>query len=125
MTNTPYKLTDNVREYFEFDIYGTMYKMRYPNGEQRKQMAEVGQRLQNAISATEKAQESGDEDAISKTTEQTTKLSEEMSGLINSLVTCDDEKAPAIEKVLEDAPSPVLRKFQDMIMTELSLEAGK
>lgn len=120
MTN--YKLDQGVAEFFEFELGGFTYKMRYPNGEDRRAMAKVGQALQKAIKRSEDAQKSGDDTEVEEANKDAEKLSDEMTALINGLVSCDDEKAPKVGDALEKAPTPVIRNFQDMIQAELSME---
>lgn len=123
---TDYKLNQNVDEDFSFflTIKGKEYeyKMRYPNAQWRKDTAEIGQKIQRTINKANAAQKAGDDAAFEAESDTVGKQSEEMSKLINSLVTPVTEGAPGIDKALEDQPTPVLRNFQNMLRQEISLE---
>lgn len=111
---TDYKLTKNVAEFFEFEIGEYKYKMRYPNGKERMKMADIATQIQSLAG---KSLDSGGANS-----DDVQKKADEMNDLINSFITSDDKDAPSIDKLLEEQTTPVLRNFQNMIQTELSLE---
>jgi len=122
---TSYKLNENVAEFFEFELGGFTYKMKYPNGEERRKMAELGQKVMAEAGKAQRSQDAGDTGAFELASNDAEKVSSEMSKLINSLITPGDEKAPGIDTSLDDASTPVLRNFQNMIQAELSLDVPK
>lgn len=118
-----YRLTENVQESFDFEINGVVYKMRYPNGIERKEMAQISRKTDKSLKLAEKADKEGNEQDFDKYTKEAGQHADEMSALLEKLVSSDKKDAPTLNEALEDQPTPVLREFQRMIKTELSLEA--
>lgn len=120
MTN--YQLDKDVADSFEFSLGGFTYKMRYPTGEDRRAMAKSGQALQRTIREAEEAEQANDNDKLEALQKQAEQQGAELSKVFNALISSDDEKAPSIEDVLENASTPVQRNFNKMLETELSIE---
>lgn len=95
-----YNLDENVQESFEFSLGGHTYKMMYPTAEE--------------ITAIQKVANDP-----SKTPEERADL---QSKAMMKLIQAQDSTAPPIDKALEKISLPVLRRFNDMLKQELSIE---
>lgn len=96
MTDKIYNLDENVAEYFEFSVFGQVYKFRQPNSEEMEKM--------KSISEDEK-----------KSKEERSKEADEY---LWSFITPKEEDAKPFSEVAKTMIAPQLRNFKKMIESE-------
>lgn len=103
MSQKNYSLTDNVEDGFNFDVRGKVFFLRYPRTEEVETLQTLAEELKGA----------SDEEKAAKNTE----LEVFMYGLITPV---DHEES--VKEVLKKENVRVMRNFNTMIKTELSLD---
>jgi CRISPR/Cas system CSM-associated protein Csm2 small subunit len=117
-----YQLDKNVSEDFDFEVGGFVYKMKYPTGEERREIEGIYRKMEELNKEATAAEEKGnDTDQFKPKAES---LAKEMSDKIDSLVSCDNDKAPKVSEVINNATAPVVRAYTKMLREEMSLEVA-
>jgi hypothetical protein len=107
MSQTHYNPTDNVDDNFTFEIRGKKYVMRYPITEEVEEVQNISAKLQ-------KAQDDNNTDEIKK-------LSDSLEAYLYGFITPEGHETP-IKEALRKENIRVMRNFNTMIKTELSIQ---
>ena len=110
MSQKMYNITDNVNDDFKFIVRDKKYSMRYPRTGEIEEL----QRITDELKEAEPLKQTDPE----KYKEKTTEVENYMYGFITPV-----EHDTPIRAILENENVVVMRNFNKMIRTELSLEA--
>lgn len=101
-----YNLSDNVQDTFTFELRGKKYVMRYPRTEEVEQ-------VQAIMAEHEEAREKKDEDAVKAANNR-------LEDYLYGFITPEGHETP-IKEALQKENVRVMRNFNKMIKTELSI----
>ncbi len=101
-----YNLTDNVNETFEFSLRDKKYTMKYPTTDELEQVQKLNQELAEAEDAKDK--------------ERAERAGEQVEGLLYGFITPVGHET-TIKEALKNENIRVLKNFNTMIRTEISL----
>ena len=102
-----YNLSDNVQDSFNFELRGLKYTVRYPRIEE----------VENIQELTQKAQEAQEE----KRLDDAKSIGEKLETIMYEFITPEGHETP-IKDALAKENIKVLRNFNTMIRTELSIQ---
>ncbi len=101
-----YNLTDNVNETFEFQLRDMKFEMKYPTTDELEKVQKLNQELAEADEAKDKT--------------RVERVNEQLEGLLYSFITPVGHET-AIKDALKKENIRVLKNFNTMIRTEISL----
>lgn len=106
-------LNDNTSDVFCFTIGGLDYDLKYPTMEDLKPIQEIGKKL-NLIQKDDKLSEEEKEAKLEP-------MNEEMTNLMYEMIIPVGHDTP-IKTTLDKQPFPVIKKFNEMLKTQLAAE---
>lgn len=101
-----YNLTDNVNETFEFSLRDKKYTMKYPTTDELENVQKLNQELADAEDAKDK--------------ERAERAAEQVEGLLYGFIQPVGHET-TIKEALKNENIRVLKNFNTMIRTEISL----
>lgn len=109
MSQKVYNITDNVNETFDFFIRDKKYSMRYPTTSEMEELQTMTEEFQEARAN------------IATTPEEMKKRSDSIQDFMYSFISPIDHET-SVEEALKTENVVVLRNFNTMIKSELSIE---
>ena len=102
-----YKLDDGVADYFNFELFNKKFRMKYPITSEVESIQELSAKIEDAQAENRKDEVKG--------------LSTEMEDILYGFIEPVEHDTP-IREVLKSANLRVMRNFNTMIKTELSIQ---